>query len=100
MEYLDGYRRLEYREHDPRMYRIENRLIDQGFFVIDFAPINFMVKDGDIRMVDLDTLARISDFTINHKAMIPELLWYGSRVLKDKSRGQCLVFERNYKPHA
>lgn len=85
MEWLDGYTRLEYKDHDPRIVNIEKILIEHGYFVIDFAPINFMVKGKDIKMIDLDTLAKLSDFPVDAHAPIPELSWYGSRVLKQKS---------------
>jgi len=85
MEYLDGYTRLEYAHMDPRVDVIEKHLIKNGYFMIDLAPINFMVKGDDIKMVDLDTMAKIDDFPVDAHEPLPELSWYGSRVLKHKS---------------
>lgn len=84
MEYLGGYKRLEYANQDDRIHTIESNLMRQGLFVFDFSPINFMVKDGNIKMIDLDTLARIDDFPFDANYLIKELSWYGSRVLKQK----------------
>jgi len=89
MEWLEGYRRLEYRETPGKwtfmIDIIEDDLIKQGYFIIDLAPINFMIKDGDIKMIDLDTLAKLTDFPVDPHKMISELSWYGSRVLKHRS---------------
>jgi len=89
MEWLDGYRRLEYNQESFAKYcnmdAVERNLIYQGYFIIDFAPINFMIKGNDMKMIDLDTLAKLTDFPVDPHKMIPELSWYGSRVLKHRS---------------
>ncbi|MCK5609591.1 hypothetical protein KAR91_47390 [Candidatus Pacearchaeota archaeon] len=90
MEWLDGYSRLEYSNRSPKvlekMNAIEQGLIDEGYFMIDLAPINFMSnRSGDIKMIDLDTLARLDHFPVDPHKMISELSWYGSRILKHRS---------------
>lgn len=90
MEWLDGYTRLEYSAYDRRTWGIdieliESRLIKEGYFMIDLAPINFMVKGCKVKMIDLDTLAKLTDFPVDPHKMISELSWYGSRVLKQRS---------------
>lgn len=82
MEYLEGFTRLEYVHMDKRVAAFERMLIEYGYFMIDIAPINFMVKGNQIQMVDLDTLARVDDFPVDPHKGISELSWYGSRVLK------------------
>lgn len=89
MEWLDGYRRIEYNERSRwilnKIYAIEQNLISEGYFMIDLAPINFMTNGCDMKMIDLDTLAKLTDFPVDPHKMMPELSWYGSRILKHRS---------------
>ena len=85
MEYLDGWTRLEYCQKDKRILLAESALMQQGYFMIDFAPINFMAKGTKLKMIDMDTLALINDFPVDPQYPIAELSWYGSRILKEKT---------------
>ena len=89
MEWLDGYKRLEYSNRSrwviTKINAIEQDLIDQGYFMIDLAPINFMINGCKVKMIDLDTLAKLTDFPVDPHKMVSELSWYGSRILKHRS---------------
>jgi len=87
MEYLDGYKRLEYTDCKSDMYhmemmRIHNVLYKQGLIMLDFAPINFMTNGSRVKMVDLDTIVKISDLPEGPFEPSMAWSWYGSRMGK------------------
>lgn len=89
MEYLqpDLWERIEYGNRDTGILIAENLLMQAGFFMVDFAPINFLKCGKRIKMVDMDTLTRIDKYQEDPQEVIPELAWYGSRVLKYRKQG-------------
>jgi len=90
MEYLEGYTRMEYDDNEAceTVLDICQHLADLGYVWLDASPINLLEKDGDIKMVDLDTIVKIED--LPKKLEEPNLLltWYASRIIKLMSNGE------------
>jgi hypothetical protein len=65
MEYLVGYQRLCdvscTPERSLKVIGIISNMIKQGYIDYDTDPTNFMVRDNDVKMIDLDKIMRIED---------------------------------------
>ena len=83
MEYLKGYKRLEYGSSSiMTTLNLCIRLAEYGYAMIDLAPINIMKKGEVHKLIDLDTLVKISDLPEKLIEADWMLSWFGSRVIK------------------
>lgn len=84
MEYLDGYTRLEYSTIGmvDKVLTICKKLSSLGYIWLDASPINLMEKDGDIKMIDLDTVVESSRYPETPTKPCMDLTWYASRMIK------------------
>lgn len=82
MEYLEGYKRVEYKSYNSLLFEFQVLMAKEGYIQIDFAPINVMEKDREYKVIDLDTIVKISDLPDKLIKADWMLSWFGSRVIK------------------
>ncbi|AFN75412.1 hypothetical protein MROS_2182 [Melioribacter roseus P3M-2] len=84
MEYLEGYNDVAEVEENKQLYtekiyNIFNNILNQNIIPVDSGLANFLVKDQDVKMIDLDFLLKWEEVTFFN------IIWFITRVDEIKS---------------